>query len=162
MTIRSNVNIAAINNDYSAFLTACERAPFGTFELSKSILFMLGTQCDALIGAARALEIGVSTSDGIREIEALMFDMLRRENPLSEIESAIGLGRSLQDYPESAERILAGLERDRAFLAGLSACDIDMDDGLERMAQMVIDPMVEDEPDLDDGADRFGGYDEVY
>lgn len=141
MTIRRNVDLSAINDAYRYFETACERAPEGTFEFSKNILFMLGTQCDALLGSAKAMGVETCNCDGIREIEVLMFDMIRRKNEdINEIEQAIGLGRTLVEYPEAAARVLAGLERDRDFLSSLRSDDIDMDDGLERQAQMIVDP----------------------
>ena len=117
MTIRSNVNIRAINDDYGRFLAGVEAAPAGVLVQAQTISDLIGDMADGIIRRAREEDLNVCNGDGIREIEALVFAMLRDKNPDSEIETAIGLGRTLEDYPENAQCVLDGLRRDRDFLA---------------------------------------------
>lgn len=125
MTIRRHVDLNAINSAYRDFQEACERAPLGMFEQARSVNDLIGETVDGLIARAHNSTAGIKVDncDGIREIEALIFDMFRNKNPDSEIEAAIGLGRTLSEHPESAKRVLDGLQRDRDFLT----CRIDED-----------------------------------
>jgi hypothetical protein len=121
MTIRRCVDLKTINNDYGSFETACGEAPHGVFDIAKTIQRVLGDACDNLLADARAYSIEVSTCDGIREIEALMFDMIRANATTAhrmEIDAAIGCGRAL-DAADDAERgaIMHRLARDKGFIA---------------------------------------------
>lgn len=121
MTIRRNLNLATINDDYGDFLTTTERAPAGTYEGAKMIASFIGNVVDALIKDGRASGLKVCNCDGIREIEVLIFDMLRTQNPDSEIEKAIGLGDALRNADcGEMDKIITELEyaRDEAFAAG--------------------------------------------
>lgn len=117
MTIRRNANIAAANSDYGSFLTGVEAAPAGVLVQAQTIADLIGDMANDLIRRAREEDLNVCNGDAIREIEAMTFSMLWDKNPNSEIETAVGLGRTLESYPESATRVLAGLRRDRDFLA---------------------------------------------
>lgn len=121
MTIRRHVDLSAINADYTLFLDGCDAAPDGMFLQAKDIRDrVIGYGVDELARTAKASDVVTCSCDGIREIEVLMFDMLRRMNPSSEIEGAMGLGRSLADSDaEGRARIIAGLVRDRDFVASM-------------------------------------------
>jgi hypothetical protein len=93
MTIRNR----ELANDYTNFRYACDMAPVGTFEESKLLIRILSDMMDGMEGPAKEQGYKVCNSDHAFEIEAMMFDMLRAENPDSEIESAIGLGATLRD-----------------------------------------------------------------
>lgn len=116
MTIRRNANIAAANSDYSAFLTGVEAAPAGVLVQAQTIADLIGDMVVGLIRRAREEGLNVCNGDAIREIEAMTFTMLWDKNPNSEINTAVGLGRTLENYPESADRVLAGLRRDSDFI----------------------------------------------
>lgn len=124
MTIRRHIDIAAINIDYGYFLDATEKAPEGVFEQAKKIAEFIGDHATEFLAAGMDVQrLAVDNGDGIREIECLMFDMLRRKNPNSEIEEAMGLGRVLAAAPHdpsglsgSKQWIITGLTRDRDFL----------------------------------------------
>jgi len=117
MTIRSNVNLRALNTDFTYFLDACEAAPEGVFEEAKNIRDrVLGYSADELLRVCKSNDIGACNCDGIREVEIIMFDMVRRMNPDSQIESAIGFGREITQFPNARERVIAGLIRDRDFV----------------------------------------------
>lgn len=120
MTIRSSVNIRAINESYMAFEEACDRAPEGTFEWSKDLRQDIGETCDAFLALMRSKGVETCNCDGIREIEVMLFAMLRDKNPDSEIQSAIGLGETLRDPAFDGESIIRGLERDRDAIAQLA------------------------------------------
>lgn len=123
MTIRRSVDLSAINRDYTLFLDGCEAAPEGMFLQAKDVRDrIIGYGVDELLRTAKASGLETCACDGIREIEILMFDMLRRMNPTSEIEGAMGLGRALTDADEEGRaRIIAGLVRDRDFVASMRA-----------------------------------------
>lgn len=108
-----------LNKDFASFRYACEEAPEGTYLQAKDIRRLIGDLADALIRKGRDLGLEVDTCDGIHNVEATMFDMLRQKNPDSQIEQAIGFGRTITDFPEQKERIIAGLVRDRDFLLSL-------------------------------------------
>lgn len=112
MTIRSNVNIRAANDDYGHFLTGVEAAPAGVLVQGQTIADLIGDMANGIIRRAREEDLKVCNCDGIREIEALVFAMLRDKNPDSEIETAIGLGRTLTDFPNIAEQVMAILRSD--------------------------------------------------
>jgi len=124
MTIRRSVDLAAINAEYTLFLDGCEAAPDRMFLQAKDIRDrVIGYCADEIVRVARASDIVACPCDGIREIEILMFDMVRRMNPVSEIEGAIGLGRSLEAAVDDDSRrsIVSGLVRDRDFVESMRA-----------------------------------------
>jgi hypothetical protein len=102
MTIRRNVNIAAINDDFMAFERGLSAAPAG-FDLNKAEDIrdrVLGYSADTFLAVAKRNGLKTCNCDGIREIEALMFDMIRRQNPDCGIESLIAIGRAEEEaYP---------------------------------------------------------------
>ncbi len=116
MTIRRNINIEDALDAYRAFREAIESAPEGVFERAKEINGFLDQSFFTMESLSSAYDLTLDKSDNMFEIETIVFDMLRRNNPNDEIESAIGFGRTLLDYPESRERVIAGLERDRDFI----------------------------------------------
>lgn len=128
MTIRRAINVAAANEDYMCFEEAVGNAPEGMFNQSRAIKYEVGEACDDFLRAMTIRGLATCNGDGIREIEVMMFDMIRRENPTSEIEQAIGLGRVLRDAPNdrlalhgSKQDIIARLVRDRDFLNEMKA-----------------------------------------
>lgn len=119
MTIRRHVDLAAINTDYTHFLTGCETAPSGMFGRALDVRDRIIGYCvDEIDRTARAAGLESCVSDGIREIEILMFDMLRTKNPLGEIAGATAFGRALEEAedPDARQRIIEALERDRDFV----------------------------------------------
>lgn len=124
MTIRRHVDVAAINADYTLFLDACEAAPEGLFDRSKDIRDrVLGYGVDEFARVASGLGLKTCPCDGIREVEAMLFDMLRRLNPDDEIESAIGFGKALEatETADGRRDLVARLERDRDFVRSMAA-----------------------------------------
>ena len=126
-----------LNKDFASFRYACEEAPEGVFEQAKEIREMIGNLADQFVEQARALGLDVCNCDGIHHVEATMFDQLRRKNPNSEIEGAIGLGRALEDAPHdpmglhgSKQAILAGLTRDRDFIRSMTPVELLSGDAL--------------------------------
>jgi hypothetical protein len=120
MTIRRHVDLAAIDTDYAHFLNGCETAPPGMFGRALDVRDRIIGYCvDEVVRTAGAAGLESCVSDGIREIEILMFDMLRTKNPLGEIAGAIAFGRDLEEAedPEARERIIEALVRDRDFVA---------------------------------------------
>ncbi|UIS25273.1 hypothetical protein [Erythrobacter phage vB_EliS-L02] len=127
MTIRRNLNVGEIAEDYNNFRTAMDEAPSGLFEATRAMFRSLDDGVGDLLKGFDADGLVYDNCDQIFEIEALLFDMLRRKNPIlqSEIASAIGLGETLSTASrEVRERVLAGLERDRDFLASLKKAEM--------------------------------------
>ena len=92
MTIRRNVNIAAINSTYGQFLDGVETAKAGVVPIAQNVADMIGDAVDGILREARVLGLEACNCDGIREIEVMIFDMLLRKNPNSQITAAIEIG----------------------------------------------------------------------
>lgn len=120
MTIRSNINARRANDLYTAFEEGCANAPIGTLEKSIEVRDRIGYVCDEFLDGMKKLDVTTCNCDGIREIEVLMFDMLRRQNPgPGPIMEAIGFGRALQEqsYQMDRDEIIRRVERDGHFAA---------------------------------------------
>jgi hypothetical protein len=148
MTIRRHVDFGGLNSVYSQFEDACDSAPGGVFEQAKIAYVLIGQECDALIQNAKDFGIKTDNCDGIREIELLMFDMLCRENP-DIMQEAIYFGGLLEQFPDSRDRIIAGLARDRAFLKDIKG-----------LHDAIVVPT--DDPNTDLGADVLGIADTLW
>jgi hypothetical protein len=131
MTIRRSVNIAEINKDFTYFLDGCENAPDGMFTQALDIRDrVLGYTADEFLRVATAADLMTCNSDGIREIEAMMFAMLREKNPNSQIEQTIGLGKALEHAGSEGsavtkQDILDRLVSDRNFVQSQRQADVD-------------------------------------
>lgn len=97
MTIRRNVDITDINHDYMYFETAIENRTKDTDERMVDMLRIIGNACDQLLSEMQLIGLSTCNCDGIREIECLMFDMLRKNNPDSEIEKTIKDGIRIEE-----------------------------------------------------------------
>jgi hypothetical protein len=94
MTIRRNVDLAAINSTYTDFLDGVEIAKAGVVPVAQNVADMIGDAVDGIFRETRALGLKACNCDGLREIEALIFDMLLSQNPDSEIATAILIGET--------------------------------------------------------------------
>ena len=122
MTIRRNLNLAAINDDFMDFEKACDLAPDGVLQQAKDIRAFIGEQADQLLSHAQRSGIKTCNCDGIREIEVLIFDMIRRKNPDSQIERAVGIGGDLREADcATMDGLLAELERNPDTIGTLFA-----------------------------------------
>lgn len=150
MTIRSCIDARSANEDFMAFEEGCANAPAGTFERAIAIRDRIGYLCDEFLAGMKELDLTVCNCDGIREIEVLMFDMLRRKNETGVIPTTIAFGRALQEqsYQYDRDAIINRVRRDGSFWATREEW--------ERFGFAVED----DEPVIDDDPDRFPGYDE--
>lgn len=104
MTIRRNVDINAINRDYSDFREALESLPGSLFLFSRRVLTIVDETIDGLELQASIREVPIDRCDRIREVEALTFDMIRRTNPDGEIDQVIQIGRDLDVRTPTARR----------------------------------------------------------
>lgn len=107
MTIRRSVDISSINRDYSAFHTALDYCPVEEFTLSHNIENFVVSTMDDLESNSRFYGVAIDTCDMIREVEALIFDMVRRKNELVEVEKLIRLGHMIHDFPGNPKKIAA-------------------------------------------------------
>ena len=120
MTIRSNIDAREANRIYTAFEEGCANAPAGTFAQAEKIRLQIGEACDSFLANMKALGVAVCNCDGIREIEVLMFDMLRRKNQSTgPIMAATAFGLALQEqrYQSDRDEILRRVKRDGYFAA---------------------------------------------
>lgn len=118
MTIRRSVNIDAMNSDYTAFEEGVDSAPEGLFSFARNLKFEIGEACDDYLRAMTRIGAKVCNCDGIREIEVMMFAMIRDRNPDSEITQVVGFGRTLRDAdPFDRSSIIRRVERDKGFYA---------------------------------------------
>lgn len=119
MTIRTNIWMIGIIEDFRCFRHAMEYAPERTFVTTREMFDTLDAAMSDMLNILSSDGLACSNSDKLFEIEALLFDTLRKSNPhlRSEIEAAIGLGSTLRHgSDELCKRVLEGLERDRDFL----------------------------------------------
>lgn len=115
MSIRPNVNLAAMNKNLSLLDTCRQEAPEGMFTAACELSGIIGDTCDELIKTLNAAGYKTENCDGIREIEALIYDWVRRSNPDNLVfAEAEGFGRAIQT--EAAPRVRAQLIRDRDFI----------------------------------------------
>lgn len=119
MTIRSHIDAREANRLYTAFEEGCANAPEGTFERALLIRDIIGNMCDSFLTDMKELGVGVCNCDGIREIEVLMFDMLRRKNDAGQIPAMIAFGLALQEqtYQHDRDTIINRVRRDGNFWA---------------------------------------------
>lgn len=119
MTIRTNIDAREANRLYTAFDEGCSNAPAGTFEKAIAIRNQIGDLCDEFLESMKGLGVSVCNCDGIREIEVLMFDMLRRKNESGQIPAMIGFGLALQEcsYQMDRDTIINRVRRDGNFWA---------------------------------------------
>lgn len=124
MTVRKTIDLSQIAEDYRNFRAAMDDAPAGMFEATRKMFSSLDYGVADLLNGFNDDGLVYDKCDQIFEIEAQLFQMLRDNNPIlrNEIEIAIGLGKTLR-YSSTAtcKRVLAGLERDRDFIAQLCA-----------------------------------------
>lgn len=138
MTIRRNINIEQARDDLEAFREGIDSAPDGMYTRAREIKRVIDRTFATLFEEAHSINLNVDNADGSMEVEIVLFAMLQRANHLdADIHAAISLGRTLLDYPESRERVLAGLTRDRDSLREIrdraSERVAGVDDGTEEM-----------------------------
>ncbi len=114
MTIRRNVNIDALNDRYNYLERCAEKAPDGTYALSKATVETIGEIADDIMRRVRALGLRANNCDGIREVEAVIYGYVADANPDSELRVGEGFGEHV-DGP-AGERVLAQAVRDRDFI----------------------------------------------
>lgn len=149
MTIRSSIDAQEANRLYMAFEEGCDNAPAGALDQAIAIRDRIGYLCDEFLAGMKALDLAVCNCDGIREVEVLMFDMLRRKNPTGQIPAMIAFGIALQEAGEFGRPdIINRVRRDGDLWATREE--------RERFGFAVVD----DEPVIDDDPARFPGYDE--
>jgi len=110
MTIRRNIDISQFSRDLNAIQNAIEAT--GAFTRAAQIVEFIGEQCDAFLTEANTLSIGTCNCDGIREIEALMFNMVWRNATCGDsitLGRAMRVGYALEDFPACADTILSAI-----------------------------------------------------
>lgn len=105
---------------FQRLLTCVEEAPEGMFQDAKDIRDMIGYIADETIRKAQALGLEVCNSDGAFNLEVEIYGYIRDKNE-ARLMSAEAFGKSMDEADDDLrKRIIAGLERDRAFLAGMN------------------------------------------
>lgn len=102
-----------LNKDFAAFRNGVESAPEGCYEYAREVRDEIGNAVDALIQKFRDLGIRIDNSDAAHNVEAVIFDWVRKAPPHGDLEGPIGLGRL---SGAELERSVFGLKRDREFL----------------------------------------------
>ena len=98
MTIRRNVDIAAINSDYGYFLTAVSDQNIPpAYDIFVQIMEEIGNSVDDFLRHCRFQNLETCNGDGIREIECLMFDMIRKKNPHLDFAQVIAVGMRMEE-----------------------------------------------------------------
>lgn len=119
MTIRSNINARDLNDRWSNLERAVECAPEGTFEQAKAVAEIVAETANRLVKASAAAGLKVNNCDQLREVEAMIYGWIVDAQEPGELIAAEGFGAAM-DTP-AADRVLAGIVRDRDFLRQLHA-----------------------------------------
>ncbi len=86
----------SLGNALNNFKQCADEAPEGTFEDAKRIKSIIGDACDTLMHEVRALGLKADACDLIFEVEASMYDYIRRSNPDATVfPTAEGFGSAL-------------------------------------------------------------------
>lgn len=107
---------SALNN----FKSCAENAPEGTYEEAKKLNDVIGNAVDDLMGAIKDLGLKADNCDRAFELEAAIYDYVKRSNPESTIfPVSEGFGSSM-DTP-ARERVIAQAESNRDFLRSIGS-----------------------------------------
>lgn len=100
----------------SNFKSCAQDAPVGCYDNAKELHEVIGTACDDLMAAVRGLGLKADNCDLIFELEAAMYDYIKRSNPLEGVlfATAEGFGASLEG--PARDRVIMQAERNRDFL----------------------------------------------
>lgn len=99
----------------SQFKRCADDAPPGTYEAAKQLNAVIGETCDTLIKDIRALGLNADNCDLIFQVEATIYDYVKRSNPDAPLfPVAEGFGAAM-DGP-ARERVLVKTAADRDFL----------------------------------------------
>lgn len=111
MTIRRNLDAHTANVGYGHAERALEILPEHVLPKARAAMRIIADTADHLLRSCGEEGIAACNCDGIREIEALTFAMLRaKENPQDEIHAAMDIGRHLtaaEDDPVGTLRIIS-------------------------------------------------------
>lgn len=104
-----------IESALANFKRCADEAPEGTYVDAKALNEVIGDSCDDLIKAVRALGLKADTCDLIYQVEATIYDYVKRSNPESSMFAVSeGFGKGL-DSP-ARDRVLPQTISDRDFL----------------------------------------------
>jgi len=107
---------AALRN----FKQCADEAPKGTYEDAKQLNNVVGNACDQLMKDIRALGLKADACDLIFEVEAAIYDYVKRSNPESSLfPVAEGFGSAMAG--PARDRVLAQTVSNRDFLRGIGA-----------------------------------------
>lgn len=102
------------------FKRCAEEAPEGTYEEAKSLNSLIGEAVDQLMRDVRALGLKADACDLAFEVEATIYDYVKRSNPdgtMFPVSEGFG---SAMDGP-ARERVIAQAASNRDFLRGVGA-----------------------------------------
>jgi hypothetical protein len=116
MTIRNSVNISKLNDEMSNYQACAEQAPKGTYEDVKETWFALNEIFGDLFTALKDAGFKVNPCDGFREIEVLIYGMLKEANPDKWVRFAVGEGFGSHMGTDTEELVLENTTRDRDFI----------------------------------------------
>lgn len=96
MTIRRSIDASAANREYGYAELAARILPEHVLPKARTALRIVAETADTLLRSCAEEGIAACNCDGIREIEAMTFAMLKsREQPQDEINAAVDVGRRL-------------------------------------------------------------------
>lgn len=148
MTIRRNIDLSAMSDRLWNVQMACDNSAT-SFPQLRDAIGVCGEQCDDLIKTARSESLGICNCDGIREVEALMFDLLARNalpDLAAEIEMAEFYAQALTDRNfEEQNDLVAHVQRNEHLLKTLEDWKI-----------TIAERSIDDEPVVEDDEERFG------
>ena len=97
------------------FRRCAEDAPAGTYDEAKVLAPLLGETCDTFMRDLRALGLRADNCDLIHEVEAALYEYVKRSNPdATMFPLAEGFGQAMRG-PER-DRVVAEAASNHAFL----------------------------------------------
>lgn len=117
MTIRTQIDVRALNDALGHFERCADEAPRGTYEQAKRLVELIGETAQSLIGRLRECGLEANTCDGIREVEAVIYGYIKDSNPDATVfPTGEGFGESMGG--PARDRVLAQTIEARDFLQG--------------------------------------------
>lgn len=99
------------------FKSCADLAPEGAYEEAKRLNLVIGEACNQLIQSIRALGLKADNCDLIFEVEAAIYDYVKRSNPESTLfPVSEGFGEAMDGPARS--RVIEQAKNDVAFLRG--------------------------------------------
>ena len=117
MTIRRSINAAELSEQLGNLEECATMAPAGTYQDAKDLSGFFSDLFTHIQGELKAMGLKTPNGDQYREVEAVLYGMIKDYNPDSTTFSVSeGFGRAMNMGDAVANRVIANAKRDIEFL----------------------------------------------